>query len=221
MIKVITALAFSLAVVLLSVNATANTFFSHLKESEVQAIFDRSDKNQKAVYLTNNTQHAIPAVQILPISDTPNAEISATTSCIKLYSCNQGICLVGIGNNKFATSEQVLNRFTQLQVNTASCAISPPATASTVLTTATLKSAKTSSTAWYKVIKVKANDSLNMRQKAHHKGKKVAQLAYNANCIKRLSCKGKWCEIEHNAQAGWVHKNYLAPIDASDTAQCL
>jgi len=217
MIKRISALAFSSMIVIASANVTANTFFSNLKESEVQAIFDRADNSKKAVYLTNKSQTDIPAVQILPKSDNPKFEITATTSCIKLYSCNQNICLVDLNGKKYATSEKVLNQFTQLQVNTDSCLTQLPKT----LATKALKPAKAVTVALFKVIKVPANDSLNVRQSANYKSKKVATLAFNASCIKRLSCKGKWCKIEQSSMLGWVHKNYLAPLNASEASHCL
>ena len=161
MIKRISALAFSSMIVIASANITANTFFSNLNESEVQAIFDRADNSKKAVYLTNKSQTDIPAVQILPKSDNPKFEITATTRCIKLYSCNQNICLVDLNGKKYATSEQVLNKFTQLQVNTDSCLTQRPKT----LATKALKPAKAVNIALFKVIKVPANDSLNVASK--------------------------------------------------------
>jgi len=217
MIKRISALIFSSMIVIASANVTANSFFSNLKESEVQAIFDRADESKKAVYLTNKSQRAIPAVQILPKTDNPKFEITATTSCIKLYSCNQNICLVDLNGKKYATSEQVLNKFTQLQVDNGSCLTQLP---KTTLATKTLKPSQAETLAFFKVIKVQANDSLNVRQSANYKSKKVATLAYNASCIKRISCKGKWCKIEQNTMLGWVHKNYLTPLSASEANNC-
>jgi len=217
MIKRISALAFSSMIVIASANVTANSFFSNLKESEVQAIFDRADDSKKAVYLTNKSQRDIPAVQILPKTDNPKFEITAATRCIKLYSCNQNICLVDLNGKKYATSEQVLNKFTQLQANTDSCLAQRP---KITLATKAPKPAKAVTVALFKVIKVPANDSLNVRQSANYKSKKVATLAFNASCIKRLSCKGKWCKIEQSSMLGWVHKNYLAPLNASEASQC-
>ncbi|NRA19463.1 MAG: SH3 domain-containing protein [Oceanospirillaceae bacterium] len=223
MINRITAF-FCCSLLLLASNTfAANSFFSNLPEGEVKKIFDRADSSADPVYLTNNSELAIPAVQILPSTDSPKTAIKPTTQCIKLYSCNQSICLIGVNNKKYATSEVTLNKLTQLQEDSSSCK-QPPATENlAVKETSVMKpsNSKASSDNWFKVIQVKSDDSLNVRQKANYKSLKTGTLAYNASCIKRIVCNGKWCKIEHQSLIGWVHNSFLAPLDSDQLAQCL
>lgn len=223
MINSIGTFAFSLALLLLSTLSTAEGFFSSLKESEVQAIFDQADQDKDLIYLISSSNQAIPAVQILPRTTSPHTTINAATQCIKLYSCNQSICLVGLNSKKYATSEMILNKNSQLQTDTASCStfINSPVAAVKKLTLKVEKISKTATMRWVQVKKVKSNDSLNVRQSPSHKSKKVGSLTYNASCIKQFSCQGKWCKIEQTPLTGWVHNSFLAPLDKSAAQQCL
>ncbi|NQZ31541.1 MAG: SH3 domain-containing protein [Oceanospirillaceae bacterium] len=221
MINSISSLAFSLALILASTSSIAESFFSNLKESEVQKIFDQADQSKDPIYLTNSSDQVIPAVQILPRTDSPQTSINAATQCIKLYSCNQSICLVGINNIKYATSEVILNKHSQLQADTASCSTHTTAPVIANINKAPEVQAKKPPVInWVKVKKVKSNDTLNVRQRPSYKSNKMGSLAYNATCVKQLSCKGKWCKIEQAPLTGWVHNSYLTPLNSSAAQQC-
>jgi len=217
--KFIIAIVFSSLSISLSNQVTANDFFSNLKESEVQQIFDRADNSKDSLYLINNSKNLIPAVQILPKVSNPKTVIPAAAQCIKLYNCNQNICLVGLNTKKYATSETILNQFTQPQEKSDYCDTYVQSTKKAPALPTT-KPKQNTATLWTKVIKVKSNDSLNVRKSTNYKSKKMGTLAYNANCVKRLSCKGKWCKIESGSLAGWVHKSYLKQLEPNEAQQC-
>ncbi len=89
--------------------------------------------------------------------------------------------------------------------------------------------------AFWKIQKVKSNDSLNMRSKADHKSKKVSSIPYNAQCLKNHGCgknisfeammnmeeeevkafleqaQDEWCYVEYKGISGWVNQYYLSP----------
>lgn len=94
--------------------------------------------------------------------------------------------------------------------------------------------------AFWKVQKVKSNDSLNIRSKADHKSDKVSTIPFNGQCIKNHGC-GKnldfesmmnmeenevkaflaqaqegWCYVEYKGKSGWVSQYYLT----SDKTDC-
>ncbi|MEH6442358.1 MAG: SH3 domain-containing protein [Oceanospirillaceae bacterium] len=222
MIKYIISISLSAVFALTSTSLLAENLFSNLKINEVQKIFDDADKSKLAVYLTNSSSKGIPSVQILPQVNNARNVIHAGASCIKLYSCNQGICLVEFDNKKYATSETVLNKLTQKQTTSYNCnAILGTASqqqASKVVS-ATQKSDIPFS--WVKVVKVKNNDTLNVRQKTNYKSKKMGAIAFNTSCIKRYSCTGKWCKIAYQKVSGWVHKSYIQKLDSNQAQQCL
>ncbi len=66
----------------------------------------------------------------------------------------------------------------------------------------------------YKVVKIRSNDTLNVRTGAGTYNRKIGGLAYNAINIKVVGCKKisngeKWCNIRHNGINGWVSARYL------------
>lgn len=208
--------------VLFNPSVLAANFFTDLKESEVKAIFEEADKSNIAQFVTNSSQKPIPALQILPKSDQPKHLIGPATSCIKLYSCNDGICLVDINAKKYVVSEPILKNQSSQQVNSKSCSSNN----NLAHNTSTLLPKKEASTAerkfsWIKVINVKANDSLNIRQTTNYKSSKMGAAPYNGMCLKRYRCKGKWCEIKSQEVTGWVHKRFISRMSEKESTQCL
>lgn len=92
---------------------------------------------------------------------------------------------------------------------------------------------------FWKIQKVKSNDSLNIRSKADHKSDKVSTIPFNEQCVKSHGC-GKdlgfeammdmeekevkaflaqaqegWCYVEYKGNIGWVSQYYLAPSKAA------
>ena len=66
----------------------------------------------------------------------------------------------------------------------------------------------------YKVVKIRSNDTLNVRKEAGVYNKKIGQLAYNARNIELQWCKNisngeKWCKISHPTARGWVSAKYI------------
>ncbi len=66
----------------------------------------------------------------------------------------------------------------------------------------------------YKVVKIRSNDTLNVRTGAGTYNRKIGGLAYNAINIKVVGCKKisngeKWCNIRHHSINGWVSAKYL------------
>jgi len=102
-----------------------------------------------------------------------------------------------------------------------------------LLTLLLLSSLHAEQIGFWKVQKVKSNDSLNIREMATHKSNKVSAIAHNAQCIKNHGCgkdidldsmmnmtedqvkdflsqaKDGWCYIEHQGHTGWVNQYYL------------
>jgi hypothetical protein len=192
-------------------------FFPNLKTQDVQKIFNDADKSKIAVYLVNSSNSPIPAVQILPETEHPKYAISSGTQCIKLYSCNQDICLIGIKGKKFATNGSQLRKFTQEYAPSNQCVASNNAQKSVNVP----KQINSPTSSWVQVTKVETNDSLNIRQKTHHKSKKMGSIEASAKCLKRFNCKGKWCKVEYQSITGWVHKKYITPMDSNNLKQCL
>jgi hypothetical protein len=228
MIKYIISVSLSAVFALVSTSLLAESLFSNLKIDEVQKIFNDADKSKLAVYLTNSSSKGIPSVQILPQVNRVKSTIHAGASCIKLYNCNQGICLVEFENKKYATGEAVLLKLTQKQTTSLNCSANPKVLSNQIITTKKQTSQAASTTkksnvrfSWVKVIKVKKNDTLNVRQKTTYKSKKMGAIAFNTSCIKRYSCKGKWCKIAYQGVQGWVHKNYIQKLNSSQAQQCL
>lgn len=67
---------------------------------------------------------------------------------------------------------------------------------------------------YYKVIRVKSNDFLNLREKPSHKSAKVGTIPFNGKCIHYLGKsvfvgKHYWLFIEFRRQKGWVNSYYL------------
>jgi len=206
----------------------ASNFFTTLTPLQVQKIFDEADQSVSNTFLLNSSDQKIPVVQILPVTDNARSSITSATQCIKLYNCNQGICLIGINDKKYATNEQLLNRYTSEQQNSENC-LTTTNTADTVtkeqITNSNVvnKTAAATSTrqfSWVKVINVKANDQLNIRQAKDYKSAKLGSASANASCIKRFRCEGKWCEIEQNSTTGWVHRSYIEKMDEQSAQQC-
>ncbi len=226
MINRMTSIFFTLALTVISTSGFASGFFSNLNMQDVEKIFTEADQSNLTVFLHNNSTEAIPAVQILPVTNSPKSTIKPGTNCIKLYNCNQDICLVGIQGKKYATNELLLSKFTKNEPDTNSCQQN-----STVANTNKSSSAKTPATtikstaklpafSWVKVIQVKADDSLNIRKTTDYKSKKIGTLAFNANCIKRLSCAGKWCKIQQQDNIGWVHRKFITKMSKTEQTQC-
>lgn len=64
----------------------------------------------------------------------------------------------------------------------------------------------------YHVVKVTANDVLNMRQGPSSGHAIVAQLPADATGITLTgACHGSWCPVRHSVGQGWVFKGYIAP----------
>jgi len=227
MIKRSVSILLALPLAIASTSIIASGFFTDMNDLDVQKIFDQADKSNSAAMLTNSAP--IPAIQVLPTTTDAKTTIKAATQCIKLYSCNQGICLIDINNIKYATSEVLLKQFSEVQTDTHAC-----------LSTANLQSPSIDTNrkkiapvavkkatekvnmdfSWVKVNNVKANDSLNIRQSASYKSKKLAAAAFNSSCIKRFKCQGKWCAIEYKGVSGWVHNNYLTKMSSDSLQQC-
>ena len=226
MIKRSASILLALPLAIASTSILASGFFTDMNVQDVQKIFDQADKSNTVTLLSSAAP--IPAVQILPITSDATSTIKTATQCIKLYSCNQGLCLIDINNIKYATSEALLKQFSELQTDTDAClakADPPPsidANKNKVRPTAVEKPAEKISAAfsWVRVNNVKANDSLNIRQSADYKSKKLAAAAFNSSCIKRFKCQGKWCAIEYKGISGWVHNKYLTKMNTDNLQQC-
>lgn len=91
------------------------------------------------------------------------------------------------------------------------------------------------SVSFWKVQKVKSNDSLNIRTEATHKSDKISSIPFNAQCVKNHGCgkdldfesmmkmqeeevkaflaqaKEGWCYVEYKGKLGWVSQYYLSP----------
>lgn len=201
----------------------AADIFTHLKESEVQAIFDEADQSNNAIYLTNSSQTAIAAIQILPRSSQPKHLVAPATKCIKQYSCNKGICLIGISDKKYVVSEPILIKLTTPQSAVIDCQTiaTQQNNKKRIPQLAIAEKAKKPIYSWVRVVKVKADDRLNIRQTKNYKSRKMGALAPNTNCIKRYRCQGNWCEIKHRAVTGWVNKKYIADMAKTAHSQCL
>ncbi len=202
----------------------AANFFSDLSAQQVQQVFDQADQSKSHSFVHNSSNKSIPVVQILPQITQAQSTLKAGTSCIKLYSCSQGICLLALDNKKYAASETIVKNLTVLNQDSQQCNTEkalPIANAKQSNNQQTTTKTQAPVFSWVKVINVKANDSLNIRQQANYKTKKTGSAAYNASCIKRFRCKGKWCEVQSQKATGWVHRKYLQKLTASETASCL
>ncbi|EPJ48478.1 MAG: hypothetical protein OFPI_29370 [Osedax symbiont Rs2] len=227
MFKRSTSIILALQLAIASTSIIASGFFTNMDDLDVQKIFDQADKSNTATLLTNSGP--IPAIQILPTITESKTTIKAATQCIKLYSCNQGICLIDINNIKYATSEVLLKQFSEVQTNNDAClatANEQPLASLVTSKKAAANIAKnpakkaTAKFLWVKVNNVNANDSLNIRQSANYKSKKLASAAFNSSCIKRFKCQGKWCAIEYKGVSGWVHNKYLSKMAGDNLQQC-
>lgn len=68
----------------------------------------------------------------------------------------------------------------------------------------------------YQVVKVAANDVLNVRQGPSSAQAIVAQLPADATGIMLTgACRGAWCPMRHTVGDGWVFKGFIAPEAAS------
>ncbi|MEM5529097.1 SH3 domain-containing protein [Gammaproteobacteria bacterium AS21] len=206
----------------------ANNFFTTLSPLQVQQIFDEADKSAGSTFLINSSDLKIPVVQILPVTNNARSSITSATQCIKLYNCNQGICLIGIDDKKYATNEQLLASYTSEQQDSESC-LATTDTAKTVInepatkTIADNKKAQSSvepQFSWVKVINVTADDQLNIRQTKDYKSNKLGSASANATCIKRFRCEDKWCQIEQQSTTGWVHRSFIEKMDEPSAQQC-
>jgi hypothetical protein len=222
MINSLKSVALISLLVLFSPLLLASNFFTDLKESEVKAIFEAADKSNIAQFVTNSSKKPIPALQILPKSNQPKHLIGPATSCIKLYSCNDGICLVDINAKKYVVSEPILKNQSSKQASFSSCSsYNNLATNADTALPAKNKNADKRKFSWIKVINVKANDSLNIRQTTNYKSLKMGAAPYNGMCLKRYRCKGKWCEIKNQEVTGWVHKRFISKMSEQEQTQCL
>ena len=61
----------------------------------------------------------------------------------------------------------------------------------------------------YKVINVSSNDTLNIREKGKFKSKKVSEIPYNANCIKKIFDLNGWSLIRYKKDIGWVKNKFI------------
>lgn len=215
--------------ILLSSQLSAANFLSELNAQQAQQIFDRADKSNSHSFVHNASSKTIPIVQILPQVENAQSVIKAGASCIKLYGCNQGICLLEYNKKKFAASEATIRSLTVDSQDNQQClnpniaaatsaknsdTTSPQPTAKPKITNTALKFS------WVKVINVASNDALNIRQKANYKTKKMGSAAFDASCIKRFRCKGKWCEINSKGTTGWVHRKFLQKLTPEQSATC-
>lgn len=205
---------------------SAANFFSDLSAQQVQQIFDQADQSKSHSFVHNASSKVIPVVQILPQVTQAQSTLKAGTSCIKLYSCSQGICLLALNGKKYAASETIVKNLTVANQDSQQCA-STPISIKPVQIVKAKQAPKAHSSqkeapvfSWVKVINVNANDSLNIRQQANYKTKKMGSAAYNASCIKRFRCKGKWCEVQSQNVTGWVHRKYLQKLTTSQAASC-
>ena len=227
MIKRSASILLALPLAIASTSIIASGFFTDMNDLDVKKIFDQADKSNSAAMLTNSA--SIPAIQILPTTTESKTTIKAATQCIKLYSCNQGICLIDINNIKYATSEMLLKQYSEVQTDTNACLVTAnlqPVAIDANKNNTTTRVAKNPAKKvnqdflWVKVNNVKANDSLNIRQSANYKSKKLAAAAFNSSCIKRFKCQGKWCSIEYKGVSGWVHNKYLSNMASDSQQQC-
>ncbi len=73
----------------------------------------------------------------------------------------------------------------------------------------------------YKVVGVKDNDTLSVREHPTSNSIKINTLDYNAKDIFLISCtkikKSTWCQLE-DASAGWVNKRYLKKTTSRHTS---
>jgi hypothetical protein len=206
----------------------ANNFFTTLTPVQVQKIFDEADQAVESTFLINSSSQKIPVVQILPITKNARSSITSTTQCIKLYNCNQGICLIGVDNKKYATNEQLLSSYTSEQQNSESCLAKNNTTKTVVneqvknraIINKTSQSSDKAQFSWVRVVNVKANDQLNIRQKKDYKSSKLGSISANEICIKRFRCEGKWCEIAQESTIGWVHRTYIEKMNDQSGQQC-
>ena len=92
---------------------------------------------------------------------------------------------------------------------------------------------------FWKVQKVRSNDTLNIRSKADHKSDKVSTIPFDEQCLKNHGCgkdldfesmmsmqeaevkvflaqaQDNWCYIEYKGKLGWVSKYYLTPSQSA------
>ncbi len=210
----------------MSGSLSAANFFSDLSAQQVQQIFDQADQTKSHSFVHNASSKVIPVVQILPQVTQAQSTLKAGTSCIKLYNCSQGICLLALNGRKYAASEIIVKNLTVLNQDTQQCIAtsSPTKAEQTAKADQPVKAASANTKAaifsWVKVINVESNDALNIRQQANYKTKKMGSAAYNASCIKRFRCKGKWCEIQSQNVTGWVHRKYLQKLSTGEAASC-
>ena len=77
----------------------------------------------------------------------------------------------------------------------------------------------------YRVIKIRSNDTLNVRTNAGTHNRKFGNLAYNAKGIRIIKCKKapngiKWCKVSHSSiMTGWVSAKYLGKERAVNAFQ--
>lgn len=63
----------------------------------------------------------------------------------------------------------------------------------------------------YRVVRVAANDVLNLRRKPHSEAPVVGTIPPSGNRIRLTGyCVGEWCPVTHGRKSGWAHRYYLA-----------
>ena len=63
----------------------------------------------------------------------------------------------------------------------------------------------------WRVVGIKLEGRVHLRQQATSRSKIVAYIPGNARGLKNLGCQGNWCKTKFRNITGWVFKRYLAP----------
>ena len=178
--------------IMMSSPLSAANFFSDLSAQQVQQIFDQADQTKSHSFVHNASSKVIPVVQILPQVAQAQSTLKAGTSCIKLYNCSQGICLLALNGKKYAASEVIVKNLTVLNQDSQQCIANPPPTKPVQMAKAVkpVKAASSNSKAaifsWVKVTNVKSNDALNIRQQANYKTKKMGFSGLHRSLLAKL-----------------------------------
>ncbi|EDN70375.1 conserved hypothetical protein, secreted [Beggiatoa sp. PS] len=69
---------------------------------------------------------------------------------------------------------------------------------------------------YYKVVKVRRGDVLNMRQFPTTRSGKVAKIPYNQECLVGLDKSSRWVFLDYEGTKGWVYSSYLKTISVDD-----
>ncbi|MGB1237672.1 MAG: hypothetical protein ACPG4U_05640 [Pseudomonadales bacterium] len=208
--------AFFYAIASNSISAPLTNLSTH----QLEQVFARADKLGNLQFLYSTSQSPLRSLQLLPETKTPKTNLPIAAQCIKLYNCNQGVCLIDYRGNKHAISEQLLKENSAIQKRTDYCnkPVSVAKSQAPVTQTPTPKIVnQKSNQAFYRVVNVASDDRLNIRAQKHYKSKKLGSLASNASCIVMKQCIKNWCLIEHNETKGWSNNRYLSQMDNTDS----